>query len=312
MFDISTASPWLKLALELGGEAARRVGELTQQKGAEVVDKRDETSGSYRYWDPETLRIDKELEDFFIEQLAERGIDALVLSEEVGSKKIEPRCAAEVELDRPIYFVSDPFDGSLLYKRNIPAFWYSALAIYTRPPKAELAEPLAAVVVDCSGGEVSFCDVHHSYLGRFGAEGVKNVAVVKPNQTDKLSETFLETYLMKPHYMYPAVEQFKFLFRELKFILPNGGPSGFCDVASGKVDIYFAHKQPHTDIFPGIAIAERANCQVTTFEGLQVSFSEKVENRYNIVCSANETLHGKVLELLKTHGITDKVGMDEE
>jgi len=66
MFDISTASPWIKLALELGGEAARRVGELAQQKGAEVVDKRDETSGSYRYWDPETLRIDKELEDFFI------------------------------------------------------------------------------------------------------------------------------------------------------------------------------------------------------------------------------------------------------
>jgi len=312
MFDISTASPWIKLALELGGEAARRVGELAQQKGAEVVDKRDETSGSYRYWDPETLRIDKELEDFFIGQLAERGIDAVVLSEEVGSKKIEPRCAPEVELDRPIYFVSDPFDGSLLYKRNIPAFWYSALAIYTRPPKAELAEPLAAVVVDCSGGEVSFCDVHHSYLGRFGAEGVKNAELVKPNQTDKLSDAFLETYLMKPHYLYPAVEQFKFLFRELKFILPNGGPSGFCDVASGKVDVYFAHKQPHTDIFPGIAIAERAGCLVTTFEGLQVSFSEKVENRYNIICSANETLHDKVLELMKTHGITDKVGMEEE
>jgi len=312
MFDLKSASPWLRLSLELGGEAARRVGELAQQKGSEVVETRDQSSGSYRYWDPETLRIDKDLEDFFIEQLAERGIDAIVLSEEVGSKKIEPRCAPDVELDRPIYFVSDPFDGSLLYKRNIPAFWYSALAIYTRPPKAELAEPLAAVVVDCSGGEVSFCDSLRSYLGHFGAEGVVNVEEVKPNDTDKLSEAFLETYLMKPHYLYPAVEQFKFLFRELKFILPNGGPSGFCDVASGKVDVYFAHKQPHTDIFPGIAIAERAGCQVTTFEGLHVSFSEKVENRYNIVCSANENLHGQVLDLLKANGITDRTGMEEE
>jgi fructose-1,6-bisphosphatase/inositol monophosphatase family enzyme len=312
MFDIKEASGWVRLALELGAEAAGRVGEMSQQKGAEVVERRDQASGSYRYWDPETLRVDKELEDYFIEQLAEKGIDAVVLSEEVGSKKIEPRCAPEVELDRPIYFVSDPFDGSLLYKRNIPAFWFSALAIYTRPPKAELAEPLAAVVVDCYGSEVVFCDTRHSYLGRLGKKGPENVELVKPNDTGELSEAFLETYLMKPHYLYPAAEKFKFLFRDVKFILPNGGPAGFCDVASGKVDVYFAHKQPHTDIFPGIAIAERAGCRVSTFEGLKVNFSEKVDTRYNIICSANETLHDKVLDLLKSNGITDRSGMEEE
>ncbi|MBN2289080.1 MAG: hypothetical protein JXQ83_07070 [Candidatus Glassbacteria bacterium] len=311
MFDINKTSPWVRLALELGAEAARRVSGMAQQKGAEVVDQRDSTEGSYRYWDPETLRVDKELEDFFIEQLAERGIDAVVLSEEVGSQKIEPRCAPEVEYDRPIYFVSDPFDGSLLYKRNIPAFWYSALAIYTRPARAEMAEPLAAAVVDCSGAEVVFCDTRLAYLGRFVERELTGVEAVKPNSTDNLKDAFLETYLMKPHYMYPAVERFKFLFRDVKFILPNGGPSGFCDVASGKVDVYFAHKQPHTDIFPGMAVAERAGCRVTTFEGLPVSFSEKVGNRYNIVCSANETLHGKVLDLLKSHEITDTAGMEE-
>jgi len=238
MFQYESASAWVRFALQLAGEAVNKVGKLAPESGSEVVEERDKEKGSYRYWDPETLRVDKELEEFFIDQLAEKGIDAIVLSEEVGSLKVEPRCAPEVELDRPIYFVSDPFDGSLLYKRNIPAFWYTALAIYTRPARAELAEPLAAVVADCSTRTVYFCDSHNSYEGRLNsAGGLSEVKENHPNNTTQLSEAFLETYLMKPHYMYPATEQFKFLFRGVKFILPNGGPSGFCDVACGKVDV---------------------------------------------------------------------------
>ncbi|MFH1069515.1 MAG: inositol monophosphatase family protein [Candidatus Glassbacteria bacterium] len=312
MYDPGSASPWVKFGLQLAVEAVRRVSELAPESGAEVVQQRDTSQGSYRYWDPETLRVDKDLEEFFIERLTEEGIDAVMLSEEAGRRKIERKRPPQKSLDQPVYFVSDPFDGSLLYKRSIPAFWYSALAIYTRPENEAEARPLVAIVADCSARTVYFCDAAGSYecpittdyqLGKAQAN--------KPNDTRELREAFLETYLMKPHYLYPGSERFKFLLNQVKFILPNGGPSGFCDVASGKVDIYFAFKQPHTDIFPGIAIAQKAGCTVTTFEGREVNFEARVENRYNIVCSANQNLHAKVLDLLKANRITDNLGIKE-
>ena len=313
MSNQDNASPWVELALKLAGEAITRVEKLSQKSGAEVVETRDATTGSYRYWDTETLRIDKEIEEYYIDQLAEKGIDAIVLSEEVGSYKVEPKTAPEIELDRPVFFVSDPFDGSLLYKRNIPAFWFSALAIYTRPENVEIAEPLTAVVVDLSSRLIFYSDIEQSFEGVLDPWGkVEKKKVIGPSNTKELSDAFLETYLMKPHYMYPTTEQFKFLFNKVKFILPNGGPCGFCDVASGRIDIYFGYKQPHTDIYPGLAIAEKAGCVVSTFEGAPVSFDDQVEKRYNVICTANQTIHDKVLKLLADNGIKDTVGLEED
>jgi len=313
MSNQDIASPWVELALELAGEAVNRVQKSSQKSGAEVVETRDSTTGSYRYWDTETLRIDKEIEDFYIDQLAEKGIDAIVLSEEVGSYKVEPRTAPKIELDRPIFFVSDPFDGSLLYKRNIPAFWFSALAIYTRPENVEIAEPLTAVVIDLASRMIYLCDIDQSYEGVLDSWGkLVKKKVLKPGNTKNLADAFLETYLMKPHYMYPTTEQFKFLFNEVKFILPNGGPCGFCDVASGRIDIYFGFKQPHTDIYPGLAIAEKAGCVVSTFEGHPVKFDDQVEKRYNVICTANQVIHDKVLKLLADNGVKDTVGLEED
>ena len=313
MSNQDIGSPWVELALELAGEAVNRVQKSSQKSGAEVVETRDATTGSYRYWDAETLRIDKEIEDFFIDQLAEKGIDAIVLSEEVGSYKVEPRTAPEIELDRPVFFVSDPFDGSLLYKRNIPAFWFSALAIYTRPENVEIAEPLTAVVIDLASRMIYLCDTDQSYEGVLDSWGkLVKKKVIKPGGTKNLADAFLETYLMKPHYMYPTTEQFKFLFNEVKFILPNGGPCGFCDVASGRIDIYFGFKQPHTDIYPGLAIAEKAGCVVSTFEGHPVKFDDQVEKRYNVICTANQVIHNKVLKLLADNGVKDTVGLEED
>mgnify|MGYP000120723543 CR=1 FL=1 len=313
MSNQGIVSPWVELALTLAGEAVNRVQKLSQKSGAEVVETRDSSTGSYRYWDTETLRIDKEIEEFYIDQLAENGIDAIVLSEEVGSYKVEPKTAPEISLDRPVFFVSDPFDGSLLYKRNIPAFWFSALAVYTRPEKVEIAEPLTAAVIDLSSRMIYYCDIDQSYEGVLDPRGkVEKKKVIKPGNAENLADAFLETYLMKPHYLYPTAEQFKFLFNKVKFILPNGGPCGFCDVASGRIDIYFGFKQPHTDIYPGLAIAEKAGCVVSTFEGAPVKFDDRVEKRYNVICTANQAIHDKVLNLLADNGIKDTAGLEED
>ncbi len=304
---------WTEYALKLAGEAVDRVDRLSQESGAEVVETRKGSPRTYRHWDTETLKIDKEIETYYIDQLAAAGIDAIMLSEEVGRLEITPKTKPDVSLAQPVFFVSDPFDGSMLYKRNIPAFWYTALAIYTRPEIVGTAVPLTAVVMDLTNRLVQYCDSNASYEGTLDASGViKDSRKIKPNDTRELSEAFLENYMMKPPFMYPTSEVFKFLFSKVKFLLPNGGPCGFCDVANGRIDIYFGHKQPHNDIYPGLAVAEKANCVVSTFEGHEVKFDDNVQKRYNVLCSCTDELHEKVLKMLADHGIDDTVGLEED
>ncbi|MBW7996839.1 MAG: hypothetical protein FVQ81_09810 [Candidatus Glassbacteria bacterium] len=313
MVNTDSSAAWLDFALKISGEAVTRVSQTSQKSGAEVVETRSGEAGSHRHWDTETLKIDKDIEDYYVEQLAEHGIDAIMLSEEAGRKKIEPRTAPPLELDRPIFFVSDPFDGSLLYKRNIPAFWYTAMAIYTRPDNVEVAEPLSAVVTDLTNRIVQYCDSQTSYEGVLDTFGkVQDKHEIRPNKTTELADAFLETYMMKPPFLYPTAQLFEFLFSRLKFILPNGGPCGFCDVANGRIDIYFGHKQPHNDIYPGLAVAEKAGCVVSTFEGHEVKFDDNVERRQNVLCTCTRELHDKVLELLAKNEIKDTVGLEDD
>jgi fructose-1,6-bisphosphatase/inositol monophosphatase family enzyme len=274
---------------------------------------RDGTPRSYRHWDTETLRIDKEVEGYYIDQLSRDGIDAIMLSEEAGRLVIKPRNSPPPAMSMPVFFVSDPFDGSMLYKRNIPDFWYTALAIYTRPEIIPEAEPLTAVVVDLVSKLVHYCDTNASYEGTIHPDGsVSEPRRLAPNTTSELAQSFLETYMMKPPFMYPTSEIFKFLLTKVKFILPNGGPCGFCDVANGRIDIYLGHKQPHNDIYPGLAVAEKAGCVVTTFEGHPVRFDDHIEKRYNVLCTCTKALHEKVLMLLSENGINDRTGLEED
>jgi len=281
---------WVAFALECISEAMALINELGG-RGAEVVSSKRE--GKYRYWDPETLRVDKVVEDLFVCKLREKGVRAIVLSEE--AKRLEIRGEGGPE---EIYFVSDPFDGSLLYKRGIPAFWYTCLAIYGTDGRAK-----CAAIGDCIEQAVDFANEEGAFTGKLKDGHLINVSEMKPSQTTELGQAFVETYLMKPHFMYPTVLTFKPLFKKVKFILPNGGPGGFADVAKGRVDVYLAIRQPFVDVFPGLAIAKRAGAVVTTFGGEEIVFEDDIDNRYDIVCSANPILHKQILaEIWKITG----------
>ncbi len=281
---------WTEFGLTVIRESIELVNSLGS-KGTRVVDVR---TGEYRHWDPETLKVDKEVEDFFIKKIKEKGIYGTFLSEEAGKLDLERSKSCPEKLDEKVYFISDPFDGSLLYKRNISAFWYTTLAVYSEDDSVK-----TAIVGDCAGRSIDFCDSHKAYTSRIKDKNITDISEIKPSQTSKLSDAFIETYLMKPHYLYPAAINFKPLFEKVKFILPNGGPSGFCDVARGKVDIYLANKQPFVDVFTGLAIAQKAGCVITDYNGNPPKFEPDINKRFNIICSANQYIHKQVLEVLK-------------
>jgi fructose-1,6-bisphosphatase/inositol monophosphatase family enzyme len=289
MQQFADFGPWTAFALETINDSIEMINTLGG-RGVEVVS--DTRQGEYRYWDPETLKVDREAENLFVERLKKYGINATVLSEEAGTLELSSE-TPNVGLEEKVYFISDPFDGSLLYKRQIPAFWFTTLAIYALDKSVK-----CAVVGDCAARSVDFCNQDKAYTARLAEGGLEEVKELQPRDTEKLEDAFLETYLMKPHYMYPAVKDFEGLFSQVKFILPNGGPGGFSDVASGRVDVYFANKQPFVDVFTGLAIAQKAGCIISTFEGEKVPFNVDINSRYNVVCSANEKLHQQVLDTL--------------
>jgi len=274
---------WTAFGLECIVEAMALINDLGG-RGREVISTQRE--GEYRYWDPETLRVDKAAEDLFIRKLEDQGVRGVFLSEEAGRLEL---AGSEDGPDEAIYFVSDPFDGSLLYKRRIPAFWYTLLAIYGMDGR-----PRCAAVGDCIEWIVDFANEERAFSSKVRAGQLVEVTESKPTGTTELGQAFIETYLMKPHYLYPTAVQYEPLFRQVKFILPNGGPGAFGDVARGKIDVYVAFKQPFVDVFPGLAIAEQAGAVVTTFDGEPVNFEDDIEQRYDLICSATP-LHEQIL-----------------
>ncbi|MCK4601517.1 MAG: hypothetical protein KAU28_03570 [Phycisphaerae bacterium] len=280
-------------ALAAVAEALDTIAELKEQNiGGETVEKR---LGEYKSWDPEIFKVDKDTEDGFRRRLEQRGEPVVLLSEEVGR--------LEIGSGEPTYFaVADPFDGSWLFKRGIPDFWYSSLAFYDRQ-----FNHICCAVGDAVARNIAFANDSGAYLARL--EGDRLVHCVKLDRqyrelmgrkdvTDP-AKAGIESYAMKPKkFLLPLVDEYRGVMEPFKFFLPNGGPYGFVDVAEGKTDVYFATRQPFVDVFSGIMVAEQAGAVVTDFQGDPVRCSDDVESVHDVVASSNPTLHEKVLGLI--------------
>jgi fructose-1,6-bisphosphatase/inositol monophosphatase family enzyme len=269
---------------------------LAPRAGQKVVAGRE---AGYRPWDPEVIGVDTTAERAIIGALRRAGVRGTLLSEEAGETTLEGRSARAGTAIEPVYVIQDPFDGSLLYRRGIRAHWFTALGIYGQDEK-----PRAAGVIDHITGETVLADAAGAVrIARPGARAVP----VRPAKTASLDGAFLETYLGKPAFLYPTATALRPLFERARFILGNGGPCGFADVACGRIDVYFAWNEALTEVFSAIYIAERAGCVVSHWDGSPVRFRPDIHAVYNVVCSANPRLHKEVLQALK--GITPPKGL---
>lgn len=260
--------------------------------GAEVAEMRAANLG-YKADDLEILAIDKLTEKVILGEVKNAKIKARVLSEEKGKAEINAAVAKPYG-GKEVYIIVDPFDGSRLYQRHIPAFWYTAMAVYTLNGK-----PLASVVADINNETVDFADERTAFTGKLLPDGVLDVKQVHPNAVVNIYDAYLETYLMKPGFLYPTVPRFEPLFRQCKFILPNGGPAGWADVASGRVDIYLSVNEASIEVFTGMPIAQRAGAIVSRFDGSPVMFNNDMQMKYPVICCATRELHEKVQRVIQ-------------
>jgi len=278
--------------LAMVAEALDTIQQLSDENvGGETVEKR---IGEYKEWDPDIYRVDKDTEDGYRSRLAQWGKRLVLLSEEAGRVEIGQGA------NEPVFVVSDPFDGSFLFKHGIPDFWYSSLAFY-----APDFDPLSCVVGDAVPRRLAFANETGAYIGSLVGDHLEHCVKLDASYRDLMGRKHadtteggsIESYAMKPaKFLFPLVDRFRKFLAPFKFFLPNGGPYGFADVAEGKVDVYFAPGQPYVDIFSGLYIAQQAEVVVTDFDGNPVKPTDDVETVHDVVATTNPALHEVVLK----------------
>ncbi len=273
-------------------EAMDTVRELSDRNIGWEVD--EQRIGQYKSWDPSILKVDKDTEGGYWKRLEQRGNPFLFLSEEAGTVEINKSGKGE-----KYNVVCDPFDGSYLFQHGIPAFWYSSLALFGADLKCA-----SCAVGDCFPRVMAFASDKGAFIADLDGEKLLHKVKLdkeyresmgRPDVT-QMKGASIESYAMKPaKFLMPLVDEYRDLLEPFKFLNPNGGPYGFVDVAEGKIDCYFARRQPFVDVFSGIYIAQQAGAVVTDFDGNEVKFVPDEETLWDVVATTNQKLHDEVL-----------------
>lgn len=276
-------------------EALDTIKRLSDQNiGWETVEKR---IGEYKSWDPDILKVDKDAENGYWKRLEQRGTPFTFLSEEAGTVEVNPEADGKKR-----FVVCDPFDGSFLFKHGIPAFWYSSLALYN-----DDSTPACCAVGDCFPQVIAFASEKGAFITNLEGDQLTHKVKLDKKYRESMGRpdvtttkgASIESYAMKPaKFLFPLVDEYRELLKPFKFFNPNGGPYGFADVAEGKIDCYFARKQPFVDVYSGIYIAQQAELVVTDFDGNPVKFVPDEETVWDVVVTTNQTLHDEVLSAI--------------
>lgn len=277
-------------------EAMDSVRSLAGTKaGLETIQTRE---GDWKSWDPDVYGVDEATEGGYIKRLKELGQPIIMLSEE--SERVEINLDADGE---PMYCVSDPFDGSWLFKRQLPLWWYSSLAFFKKD-----FTPASTATGDVNQDLIAFADDTGAYL--VTVQGNQLVDKQQLNEdyrqalagdpADKLGGACIESYALKPKkFLGPLLDQYGDLIYEFKMFYPNGGPFGFVDVATGQVDVYFASKQPYVDVFSGLDVAVKAGAVISDFDGNPFKLeTDDCRTTYDVLVSRTQRIHDLVLEIL--------------
>ena len=156
---------------------------------------------------------------------------------------------------------TDPFDGSGLFSRGLPAEWWSVLSVYR-----EDLTPIAGGAVDIIRRELYLAD----------AEGVTATHLdggapqrVRPSTKTAIDDgTVIAAFLMEPSYLATWTAEGGRLLTALtqQFpgvrIWPNGGSCIYAWLARGLVHAYIMFNEPRSEVDPGLAFARAAGCPV--------------------------------------------------
>ncbi|MDO8470473.1 MAG: hypothetical protein Q7S63_00670 [bacterium] len=236
------------------------------------------------------IKIDRECEDLFKKHFRkfcrEHHIAVQVYSEhgtyKLGRGKVVYLC-----------FI-DPFDGSGLFQRGLPAEWYSVLSICTPDGR-----PVVGGTVDILRRELFLADVPNEQVELCDLRRGTREMVTPSSRTAVDNETILAAYLIDPSYQEEWTDRMRPFFassprqsrnsfsrlrRRLARIpgirhlirqpltlpgirtWPNGGSCIYSWLAMGRVHAYVMFNEPRSEIDPGLAFAEASGLTLFSVE----------------------------------------------
>lgn len=161
---------------------------------------------------------------------------------------------------------ADPFDGSGLFRRGVPAEWWSVVSVFD----PLTLEPLAGGAVDILRREL-----YMATAGGVTAESLdKGVAegVFPSGKTAMDDSAMLAAYLRDPSYLVDWTSKAARLLLAAQErwpgvrIWPNGGSCIYPWLARGRVDAYLMFDEPRSEIDPGLAFSRAAGYPVYAVE----------------------------------------------
>jgi fructose-1,6-bisphosphatase/inositol monophosphatase family enzyme len=209
----------------------------------------------------ETIGVDAACEAALEEWCRRNSVDALIYSEHGASRPLGRPGA-------PQYVIaSDPFDGSGLFRRGLPAEWWSVLSVFG----GDGLDPVAGGALDILRREVYLADAGGVTWGSLGA-GQRSP--VSPSPQAALDDTsVIAAFFMDPLYLNDWTEKGGRLLRKLTGPLgkvrfwPNGGSCIYPWLARGLVHAYVMFEEPRSEIDPGLAFAWAAGFPVYSVDG---------------------------------------------
>ena len=191
------------------------------------------------------IGIDSLCDEILLECLSSAGIAAQVYSE---------HGAEMVGSGEPEYIVAvDPFDGSGLYRRGIPAEWWSVASYFDAD-----GAPLGGAAVDILRGELYAAQEDGVTVGP--VEGGTRKRVSPSGRRSLDSEVTLSAYLMQPSYITEWTARTREMMAKYPGlrVWPNGGACIYPWLARGRVDAYLMFDEPRSEVDPGLGFAARS------------------------------------------------------
>lgn len=254
--------------------------------------------GDWKSWDPDVYGVDEATEGGYMKRLDDLGKPIVMLSEESDRVDINLDAGGD-----PLYCVSDPFDGSWLFKRQLPLWWYTSLAFFKKD-----FSPVSSATADVNENLIAFADDSGAYLATVDGNQIVDCQELNEAYRHKiagdpatdLSDACIESYALKPvKFLKPLLEKYGEVIYSFKMFYPNGGPYAFVDVATGQVDVYMAVRQPFVDIFSGMEIARQSGAIISDFEGNPFHLdTDDCRTQFDVLASRNQQIHDMVLEKL--------------